>query len=309
MIDDESAVRRRSAMRSFLRAEDSSPPSVHMKVRIAAQRWRSPLRSISDSHYVVVRVARSHHTLTTSLPQGEVPDFGESGYGMTIAHGIGTAGEAASRLAVATLVQLVIDFGRWNVRVNELLADEVADRAERFYRAIDLILLRASKELPGSLQTTLTAAYSAGNELFLAHVGRSRAYMFRDGALMQLTRDHTSAGTDVAVANMAPAALESPPVATQMLGRRGPGSPRVDVERVGLLDGDLVLLCTSGLTDVVDDVRVADALRQNFTLNDTCRALVSDAISSGAKDDVTVLIARYRTCAEPTSERDVALEP
>ena len=65
------------------------------------------------------------------------------------------------------------------------------DRAERFYRAVDSTLLQASRHSQLGLQSTLTAVYTAGSELFFAHVGHSRAYLCRDGELLQLTHDHT----------------------------------------------------------------------------------------------------------------------
>ncbi len=112
---------------------------------------------------------------------------------MVIADSIGDAGEAASRLAISSLVHLAISFGRWHVRVDEAIAEEMVDRARRFYRGVDSMLLQASQDSQRGLQSTLTAIYNAGTEVFVAHVGHSRAYVFRDNRLVQLTRDHTVA--------------------------------------------------------------------------------------------------------------------
>ena len=67
---------------------------------------------------------------------------------MVVADGIGGAGEAASRLAISTLVHLAIYFGKWNVRVDDPIADEIMDRAQRFYRSVDSTLLQASQQQP-----------------------------------------------------------------------------------------------------------------------------------------------------------------
>ena len=171
---------------------DYPPPSVEMEVGFGALSRKAPGRPVNDDHYLIMRLGRHLETLKTSLPDGDLPrHFDEYGYGMVIADGMGGAGDLASRLAIATLVQLAIDFGKWHVRVNEPIADEMMDRAERYYRSVDSILQQASNRYPGALQTTMTAVYTAGSELFFAHVGHSRAFLFRDGHLMQLTRDHT----------------------------------------------------------------------------------------------------------------------
>ena len=259
---------------------------------------RGSLRSVNDDHYLIVRLGRHQETLLTNLPEGDVPKrFDEYGYGMVIADGMGRTGEAASRLAISTLMHLTIYFGRWNLRIDEPVAEEVMDRAERFYRSIDATLLRASHDAPRGLQTTLTAAYTAGPELFFAHVGHSRAYLFRDDELMQLTRDHTLGRErrgKVKIVDVRASARDEHHVLTETLGGTRAGAPRIDIERCGLLDGDLVLLCTNGLTDAAEDARIAHTLRSHRTPDEQCRALVDLAASSEGHDDVTVAVAHYR---------------
>ena len=210
---------------------------------------------------------------------------------------MGVAGEAASRLAIATLVHLATNFGRWHVRVNEPIADEIVDRAQRFYRGIDSALLLASPGSTRRLQTTMTAVFTAGSELFFAHVGHSRAYVYRDNELMQLTHDHTldsKRPRPLTLVDGCARPRDLQHVLTETLGGGAAAAPRIDVERCGLLDGDVVLLCTNGLTDVANDDRIATALRLHGTPDDQCRALIDLAVNSGGNDDVTALVARYR---------------
>ncbi len=71
--------------------------------------------------------------------------------------------------------------------------------------------------------------------------------------------------------------------------------PTIDIERLGLLDGDTVLLCTTGLTNVADDAALTTVLRSpDRSPDEQCRLLVDLATANGAVDDVTVLVARYR---------------
>ena len=226
----------------------------------------------------------------TSLPEGDVRKrFDECGYGMVIADGEGEAGETASRIAVATLAQLSTYFGKWNLRIDETIAEEVMDRAERFYRTIDSTLLQARQNDTSEMQTTLTAVYTAGNELFFAHVGHSRAYMFRDQELMQLTRD----GVSNTAADAGASTRTIRRVATDALGRTGSGGPKIDIERCGLLHGDILLLCTNGLFKVADDGAIAAAIRSHATPDEQSRALITLAEQAGGREDATVIVAHY----------------
>jgi PPM family protein phosphatase len=277
---------------------DSSPPSVVVEAEFGARSRRGPLRSVNDDHYLIMRLGRHQETILTSISERALPRrFDEHGYGLAVADGTGGLGEAASRLALSALAYLAIDFGRWQLRIDEPAAEEVLDRGHRFFRSIDSTLLRASHQSPRRLETTLTAVFTAGTELFFAHVGHSRAYLFRDNELMQLTHDHT---LDRERPGKAPTVdVPSSPrdlhhILTETLGSPAPGALRIDVERCSLLDGDLVLLCTNGLTDVAEDARIANALRLHKTPDDQCQALIDLAENSAGKDDVTALVAHYR---------------
>jgi PPM family protein phosphatase len=274
---------------------DSPPQSVKVEVQFGARSQRSPQRPANDDHYLILRMRRQQEIVMTSLAQEELPAcLDESGYGMAVADGIGGDGEAASRMAISALVHLATYFGRWHLRVDEPIAEEMLDRAKRFYRGVDATIRKASLQSPRGLQTTLTAVYTAGAELFFAHVGHSRAYVLRDDQLMQLTRDHTLNRRRPGIIDMAAGARDAHHIVTQALGWPGPGVRRIDVERCGLMDGDVVLLCTNGLTDVADDARIANALRLHTSSDAQCQALVDLAANSGSHDDVTVLVARYR---------------
>jgi PPM family protein phosphatase len=278
---------------------DAPPPEVAVDVDFAAWSRPGPMRTVSEDHYLILRQGRSEETLMTSLPEGQLPRrFDEYGYAMVLADGLGGDGENASRLAVATLLHLAIYFGKGHTRMDEPIAGEIMDRALRFYRSIDATLSQAAYTRHDVLQTTLTAVYSVGRELFFAHVGHSRAYLLRGDQLSQLTRDHTVSlasarpGRPVLVTST-PSVRDLSHVLASTLGGTSPDQPRIDVERVGLEDGDIMMLCTNGLTDVVDDVRIADTLCAYSTPDDQGAALINLAVDAQAEDDITVLIARY----------------
>ena len=111
-----------------------------MQVTFGAQSRRGRSRLVNEDHYLVLRLGRHQETLLTSLPDEAIAArFDEYGYAMVVADGMGGtgAGEAASHLAIATLVHLVRHFGKWNLRVDDAIAREIMARAERFYRHVD----------------------------------------------------------------------------------------------------------------------------------------------------------------------------
>jgi serine/threonine protein phosphatase PrpC len=276
---------------------DSPTPGPWVDVDFGACSRRGQLRAVNDDHYLILRLGRHMEAVRSSLPPGEIPPrFDEFAYSMVIADGMGRDAEAASRLAIATFAQLAVHFGKWHVRIDAPVADEVMDRATSFFKNIDTALLEAAGGNPAGLQTTLTAILSAGDELFFAYVGNSPVYLFRDGALAPLTRDHSLEDE-----RTGPAATVQLPdftyVEPDMLGGTRLARPRVDVERCGLRDGDSVLLCTKGLTDFVEESRIAETLRLHRTPDEQCRALVDLAVRSGSHDDVTTLIGQYHISA------------
>lgn len=145
------------------------------------------------------------------------------------------------------------------------------------------------------MATTLTAAYSAGADLFIAHVGHSRAYLYRQGALRLLTRDQT-VETQRAHARR-PVSVESRAqdgghILTDAIGAPR-GFPTIEVDRSPLENADCLLLCTNGLIDAVDEGRVADALAGRRKPDEQCATLVDLANQAGAEDNITVVLAQY----------------
>ena len=289
---------------TFRKRLDSPPPSTAVGVEFGAESRRGRAKEINEDHYLIACLGRKHETIRTSLSERWLEQrFDEYGYGMVIADGMGADGEAASRIAITTLVQLTISYGKWNLRIDEPVAEEVMDRAERFYRGIDSTLLQASRTRLLNLQSALTVVYSAGQELFFAHTGRSRAYLWRAGALLQLTHDHPLASGQLGTPHAAAGTDQDGQRSQTIAGSTGAG-PRIDVEHCGLHDGDTVLVCTDGLTDNIDEGSIANVLALQITPDDQCRTLVGLAVEAGADDDVTALIARYRIPGRPDIPSD-----
>ena len=300
--DEEDSIR--PGLTGFDVPPEFPPPSATVQVTFGAQSRRGRSRPINEDHYLVMRIGRNQETLLTSIPDDVVAKrFDEYGYAMVVADGLGGSGsgETASRLALATLVYLVRHFSKWNLRINQRIANEIMDRAELFYRHVDSAVVHKALTGPTpGLQTTLTATFGAGRDLFFAHVGHSRAYLFREGHLMRLTRDHTigrSRTTSVPVAplvDLNATARDLKHILTNTIGMRGSVGPAIDLERFKLADQDVVLVCTNGLTDALEESTIAKVLASRESPDAESRALVDLAMASGADDDVTALVAEYR---------------
>jgi serine/threonine protein phosphatase PrpC len=116
---------------------------------------------------------------------------------MLVADGLGEdgAGAVASRLSLSTIAHMALHYGQWNLRIDPKTASEIVERAEWFYSRADAAVANKTRTSPSLLgmASALTMAYTAGDDLFIAHVGHSRVYLFRNGKLIQLTRDQTVA--------------------------------------------------------------------------------------------------------------------
>ena len=294
-------IRRRASLSLPYTTQDFRPLSASVTVDMSAQSERGEAQASNDDHFLAVRLGRSQETLATSLSPADAPSpFQEYGYSMLVADGMGVggAGSVASRVAISTIAHLALDHGRWNLRVNPDTAMEIMARVEQFYGRADAEVFarsRTSAALAG-ISTSLTAAFSAGDNLFVAHVGHSRAYLFREGALTLLTRDHTvarqiaSARSPVAVER---SAQDLQHILTDAIGA-GHDAPAVDVEQFRLKNGDLVLLCTNGLTDVVDEAQIADVLALPRQPAEQCTILTDLALERRTEDNVTVVLGQYR---------------
>ncbi len=276
-----------------------SPRSSVVSVEFGSHSHPGRRRTTNDDQFMIVRLGRTHEMLASSLPDDELQrEFTESAFGAVVADGLGTSGSGvASKLAISSLMQMVMRFGRWNLRVNDRTAWEIVERAERFYRRVAQLVTEASMGHPAlaGMGSTLTATYSAGDELFVIHVGHSRAYLLRRGLLSRLTRDQTVAQRSRETGRAVPTELAGHDlrhVLTDAIGGHA-GEPHVEIENYPLMDGDVLLLCTNGLTDVVDDDAIAAVLQRPAPMQDQCGALVALALERGGPDNITVVMARY----------------
>jgi len=258
------------------------------------------VRSENEDRYLVLKLGRDQETLLTNVTESGLPfSFQEWGYLFSVADGTSdehAQGSTASSLALVTAVQLLLRFGRWNLRIDDRVAKEVMDRTRLFYaRLSDVVAERTKGDPLMRAGTTLTTAFSAGNELFVAHVGDSRAYLWRNEKLHRLTHDQTYAQLLADAGQISQEEVDTHHlrhVLTEALGV-SEGKINMQVKRLQLEDADCVLLCTNGLTNMVAEDQLATILKQSLRTQDTCEQLVNAALENGGTDNITVLAGEY----------------
>lgn len=205
-----------------------------------------------------------------------------------VADGLGghNAGDVASRLAIEPIRNL-------DRRIGEVPDDRVADTlADAVLEANRAVYKRAQGDARvRGMGTTLTAIAVADGSAHLAHVGDSRCYLLRGGAISQLSSDHTLVARMVQEGKLTPEQAESHPqrsILTRALG----AEPEIDVDslEVSLLPGDRLLLCSDGLSSVIAEESIRSVLEDAIDLDAACMRLIEEANANGGPDNITVIL-------------------
>jgi protein phosphatase len=142
--------------------------------------------------------------------------------------------------------------------------------------------------------TTLTAAYLDDAHLTIAHVGDSRAYLFREGELKRLTQDHSLVDELVRQGKLTEAQAAEHPQRSIITRALGP-EPEVEVDTLTypVRAGDVMLLCSDGLTSMISEERVGEILRGTNSLEEAADDLIREANEAGGRDNITVVLSRF----------------
>jgi protein phosphatase len=265
---------------------------------------RGRVRLSNEDNFLIADLAKSLRVLHSSLRQPAVQEGEDLGHLLVVADGMGghSAGEQASSLTVLTLEHFLLNTLNWFFAFRGPDGDNLTGTFREAVEEAQALLFHAAARRPDwrGMGTTLTLAYAFGNDLFVAHVGDSRCYLLRGGTLRRLTQDHTFVSEMVRHGVLRPAAAEHHPyrhVITNCVG----GTERclrVETTRIELEPDDVLLLCSDGLTEMVPDERIRAVLREETDLEEACARLVAEANEAGGKDNITVVLARFREGAD-----------
>lgn len=257
----------------------------------------------NEDQFLICRYGRFFEPLQSSLDLKVLsPPLRQQGCALIVADGLGgmAAGEVASQRAVSMLVELAVNTPDWIMRFeDEALYEEVMRRAKERWSKINdaLVTQAAANPRLSGFGTTLTAAFSLGRDLFVAHLGDSRAYLLRDGYLRQLTRDHTLAQSLVEQGALSPenaAVSRLRHVLTACIGHQD-REVEAEVRHLTVQDGDLLLVCSDGLTGELDDQIIREFLSTGDSAETNCHRLVARALQAGGHDNITAVVAKYNS--------------
>ncbi|MBI4853135.1 MAG: protein phosphatase 2C domain-containing protein [Acidobacteria bacterium] len=234
-------------------------------------------------------------------PEVTAHQLGSQGSLMVVSDGLGgaAAGEVASAMAVQTVctelmksTKSVLPPNDRLKRATELANDQIWSCAQ------------SDNSLRG-MGATLTAAFIYGTSVYIAQVGDSRAYIIRGGRVKQVTEDQSWANA------VKKAGLEIADVPSNVILQALGTQPKVHVEvtSVELLNGDVLLMCSDGLSNKIKDLEMREIASGSEDLADSCQELVDLANKRGGEDNITVILARFegKSLSKGFEEKDLSI--
>ncbi len=232
-----------------------------------------------DSYLIVDNSNRDYDTRTKGMI-------------FAVADGMGghLAGETASKMACEGLydyysetadVQDGMSFPESRLRLLEKVIRNTHDKILSFGEKNDECR---------NMGTTLSVLVLVHKAALLAHVGDSRIYRLRNGAMDQLTEDHTMAQLSVEMGYLKPDEIANHPMRSALTQAIGGGLDEVQTRTEKIKKGDIFLLCSDGLYNAVADEEIMGILRDCYPPHDACDQLVRKALRGGGKDNVTVIV-------------------
>jgi protein phosphatase len=274
-------------------------PEGAIHVRVAALTDVGRTREHNEDAFLVGDLAApdplafTGETGTPGDPREHLVALPHTGMLFLVADGLGgaAAGEVASHMAVRTVFDALRERMPDAATDGGAFAAALRDAALAANASIHHVAAR-NAELRG-MGTTLTAAALLGDTLFLAQVGDSRAYLVRNGAAQQLTKDQSLMQRLLDAGEITPEQAETSARRNIILQALGPEPMvKVDITHQPVRRGDLLLLCSDGLSGQVRAETLAEAAVNASDLGELCTSLVHQANAAGGPDNITVVAVR-----------------
>lgn len=287
--------------------EAEASPGGEVRVNLFARTDVGQVREHNEDNFLVADLSRQSRGL---LEANRAAAIGPQGLVFAVCDGMGgaAAGEVASQLAVDIIYE----------RLAETVGEQPATRdelARRLVRAVETAGLRIFHEAKADrsrrgMGTTVTAAALVDQTLFFAQVGDSRGYILRDGTLVQVTRDQSLVNQLIEAGQLTEEEAETfehNNIILQALGTSD--SVQVDLTYVELRKGDILLLCSDGLSGMVRFDEIRETLRSGAEPLEICKTLTERANLAGGHDNITVIVVQFDgEGLKPVTEADEPLK-
>jgi protein phosphatase len=210
---------------------------------------------------------------------------------LIVADGMG--GHAGGEVASTVAVEAIATYVRGHLAGSEAV-DQAAALLQAAIRTADEAIWTTAhmrRELQG-MGTTVVLALCQRDQVHIAHVGDSRAYLLHDGGLRQLTEDHSVVAQLIKAGQLTPRQARSHPLRHQITRSLGNREAVAELRCVTWQHGNCLLLCSDGLTNMVGDRHIEALIRQaSGDMQAACEALVARANANGGKDNISVILA------------------
>jgi protein phosphatase len=212
-----------------------------------------------------------------------------------VADGMGghKAGEIASKMAINALSEF---FTTDETDVSSELRKIILSANQQIYKA-------SSNPKYAGMGTTLTVAVLQKSKLYLCHVGDSRAYIIKNGTIMQLTEDHSLVANLVKLGQITPEEARVHPrrnIITRALGTQA--DVEVDTIQMHVKPNDIILLCTDGLTNYVEDAEIL-AIVAKYNISQVCDKLVNIVNIRNGSDNISIIAIQLLADRGASGER------
>lgn len=268
-------------------------PEAPLQLKFAAASHQGKVRSRNEDHYAIIRSMRSREIIDSNVSPHGLELKKEHAHGMVVTDGIGGAsgGDVASELVIRTLFELAGRATSSVLRITDLDEQQVRERVDAYVSEMQSMLRMYSHLNPAleGMGTTWTSAHLLGADVIVVHIGDSRAYLFRQSKLEQLTHDQT-VGQEMADAG-APegSAKRFRNVLTNSLGTDSE-FVEAEINHLRVQPGDRLLLCTDGLSDMVSNAQISDTLSNVNSSEAAVQQLLDQALDAGGRDNVTLVL-------------------
>ena len=271
---------------------------------------KGKVRTNNEDQFLIAELTKAMRVWQTSLPEPKLQVGEERAHLFLVADGMGghRAGERASALAVAAIEEFTLNSFKWFFGSDDTETEAMKVLAQ-FQSAVtqaDARILEEAADQPelSGMGTTVTMAFHLGAQLCVVHVGDSRAYLYRDSELHQLTEDHTLMADMVrsgAVQRDEVAGHQLRHVVTNVVGGPEPGV-NVEARALEVQNGDRLLLCSDGLTEMLTNEVIAATLDAELAPEAAAKRLLARANEGESTDNITVVVVRFDSAESEAKE-------